>query len=145
MRKVRIIDENDPNYGKEYDGFLCFYDRLYGKKIDGKIQDLYCVEVEGKKRYYLTYQVDVDYYKQQEDDEYRAKHGYGIGDEVRVLDYEEVSCMSGDFKKEDTHVIKKISYDCGLVYFANDITCIRWPQVEVIKRAERKEARNENH
>lgn len=138
-RKIRIIDKNSPFYGKVGEGFLCYYDILHGKKIDGKIQDLYHVEIEGQTINLKSYQVDLNYYHQQEDDEYRKKNGYGKGDEVRVLEYKEVSSMAGDFKEHDTHVISKISYPCGLVYFADGITCVRWPKVEVIKRVEKVE------
>lgn len=134
--KIKIIDEKSPYFGKEYEGYLCYYDILHGKTIDGKIQDLYHVDVDGQAKYFKSYQVDVDYYQQQEDDEYRAKYGYGKGDEVRVLEVKEVSSMATGFMDKATHTIWKISYACGLVYFEDRITCVRWPKLEVIKRAD---------
>lgn len=135
-RKIKIIDKNSPFYGKIGEGFCCYYDILHGKKINGQIQDLYHLKIDGKEMNFKSYQIDVNYYHQQEDDEYRAKHGYGTGDEVRVLEIHEVSSMAVDFKKHETHVIRMISYACGLVYFADGVTCVRWPKLEVVKRAE---------
>lgn len=135
-RKIKVIDPNSPFYGKVGEGYLCYYDILHGGIIDGKIQDLYHVEIDGQTVDFKSYQVDVSYYHQQEDDEYRAKYGYGTGDEVRVLEAQEVSSMARDFKGHDTHIIKSISYPCGLVYFADGITCVRWPKIEVVKKAE---------
>lgn len=135
-RKIRIIDKNSPFYGKVGEGRLCYYDILHGKKINGEIQDLYHVVIDGQEMDFLSHQIDVNYYHQQEDDEYREKYGYGTGDEVRVLGVQEVSSMARDFKEHDTHVIRMISYSCGLVYFTDGITCVRWPKVEIVKRAE---------
>ncbi len=135
-RKIRIIDKNSPYYGKEGEGHLCYYDILHGKKINGEIQDLYWVIIDGKELNFKSFQVDVNYYHQQEDDEYRKKYGYGKGDEVQVLEVQEVSSMARDFKEHNTHIIRNISYSCGLVYFEDGITCVRWPKVNVVKRAE---------
>lgn len=135
-RKIKIIDPNSPFYGKVGEGHLCYYDILHGKTIKGQIQDLYLVVIDGQELNFKSYQIDVNYYHQQEDDEYREKYGYGTGDTVRVLEVQEVSSMAKDFKEHDTHTIRYISYACGLVYFEDCITCVRWPKVEVVKRAE---------
>jgi len=131
--KIRITDKNDEHCGCEFDGHRVYSDILHGRKIDGKIQDLYVVNINGEEKQYMTHQIDEEYYRRQEIGKVVERLGAEEGDEVRVIKGGSGSYASY-FKDRDTHIIRKIVCT-GHVYFDDGVTSIFRPTVEVVKKA----------
>lgn len=131
--KIRITDKNDEHCGCEFDGRRVYYDILHGRKIDGKIQNLYVVNINGEEKQYMTHQIDEEYCHRQEIGKVVETLGAEEGDEVRVIKGGSGSYASY-FKDRDTHIIRKIVCT-GNVYFDDGVTSIFNPTVEVVRKA----------
>ena len=133
--KIRITDKNDEHCGKEFDGQRIYYDILHGRRIGGKIQDLYAVNINGERKQYMTHQIDEDYCRQQENRKVVERLGADVGDEVRIIAGGSGSYASY-FGKRDTHIISRIVCT-GNVYFDDGVTSMFYPTVEVVRKAVR--------
>lgn len=136
--KVRITDPKDRYYGQEFDGYLFYHDILHGGTIDGKIQDVYILNINGEEVEYRTWQIDTDYYEKQEIAKWvEYMGGADVGDEVRILEFTAGSFSCGKFSKDDTHIITEIR-SSGNVVFDNGAAVLFHPPVEIVKKAEKK-------
>lgn len=131
--KIRIIDTKSPYCGQEFDGHLVYYDYYHGKKVNGRIQDLFSVEIDGKTEYFLTNQIDYEYFNRQRQQKVIDRLGAEEGDEVRVIESGSGSFASY-FGKRDTHIVRRI-VETGNIYFDDGVTSIFNPVVEVVKKA----------
>lgn len=133
--KVRIIDKNDPLCGQEFEGNLVYYDYYHGKnaQFDNKVQDLYRVNINGENKYYLTHQIDEEYFDKQCINLQCKKLGVNVGDEVKII-----KANSGYFPcsktfMTETHIVTKID-SSGNVYYDNSDYHSYRPELEVIKK-----------
>lgn len=131
--KVRIIDPKDFNCGKEFEGSRVYNDYLHGKTIDGKLQDLYSVTIDGQEKQYLTHQIDEDYYLQQERASEVERLGADIGDTVLIKGTGGGGSFSGGWSHAGEHVISDIS-PYGYVEFDNGQASIFRPTVEKVTK-----------
>lgn len=128
MKTVIITDKNDVNCGKEFPGWLAFYDVYYRGGTGLPIEDLYIVTIDGKEHRYLSSQIDTGHYKSQELKNEIERLGANIGDKVRIL-------KSGSgryhsyFMKEPFHIITDIQSN-GYVIFDNGAAEMFRPIVE---------------
>ena len=128
--KIKITDKEDPNCGKVYEGEMIYCDVLHGRKIDGQIQDLYVVNIDGEEKQYMTRQIDADYYYKQKQEEEEARLGFKVGDIVKILKTGSGSVSRGFYEK-DTHVVTDICWT-GNVEFDNGLARMFRPKVEVV-------------
>lgn len=135
--KVRIIDKNDPLCGQEFDGSVVYYDYYHGRNemFGGKVQDLYKVDIsETEHKYYLTHQIDEDYFEQQCISDECKKLGVNVGDEVKIIKANSGYFPCSETFMTETHIVTKID-GSGHVYYDNSGYYSYRPELEVINSA----------
>ena len=133
--KVRITDKNDPLCGQEFDGHLVYYDYFHGKNemFNNKVQDLYVVEINGENKYYLTHQIDDEYYDKQCIELECQKLGVKIGDEVRIIEPNSGYYPTDANYMTSVHVVTDVDR-AGHVRFDNTNYYLYRPKLEVVKK-----------
>lgn len=131
---IKIIDKNDPLCGKEYPGYLIFYDVYYRGGSNEPIEDLYLLEIDCKKHKYVTSQIDEAHYKNQILNIEIDRLGANIGDKVRVIDTGSGSYGRAYLDRKNNygfHTITDIT-PYGYVTFDNGEAKMFRPKVEKI-------------
>lgn len=136
MNKTTVIitEKNDANCGKEFPGWLAFFDVYYRGGTGQPIEDLYLVTIDGKECQYISSQIDVEHYQAQVLKNEIERLGANIGDKVKVV-HDTSGCYGKAYYDRETqigsHTITGITYN-GYVTFDNGEAEMFRPEVVVI-------------